>query len=85
MEEGWILTNDSSGRVTISRLDAPGDVEGLGFTEPKFKDDAAANHHVASYAAGGSFLHLLAIWLQGYRVDDETEVLPPHVWRVQQM
>ena len=83
IEEGWILTNDSSEIVTISRLDAPGDVEGLGFTEPKFPDDQRANAHVARRAASGSSLHLLAVWLQGYEVAGEIEVLPPNAWRTQ--
>ena len=81
MEEGWILTNDSSERATISRLDAPSDVEGLGFTEPKFDNDALANEFVSQQASTGSPLHLLAIWLQGYGVEDELEVEPPKTWR----
>ena len=77
IEEGWLLTNDSAGRVTIARLDDPGSVEGLDFTEPNFETDQAANDFVVHRAMEGSHVHLLAVWLQGHEVDADLQVNPP--------
>jgi hypothetical protein len=78
MEEGWLLTNDSDGRVTIARLDDPAAVvPAIGFEEPKFATDQAANDFVSAKAKAGSHCHFLACWLQGYRCNDELQVQPP--------
>jgi len=82
-KEGWILTNDSSERVTISRLDDPSSVEGLDFTEPKFQDDQEAYDTVACRAEERSPLHLLALWLQGYHTTDILEIEPPSIWEAE--
>jgi hypothetical protein len=65
--EGWTLTNDSEDRVTISRLD---EVE-------IFEDDLKANQHVLDKAMRGSRLHLKAVFLQGYRVNEPLQIEPP--------
>lgn len=75
MQEGWLLTNDDEGRVTIARLDDPSAAE-MAYSEPKLQDDQEANEYVWQRALGGSEIHLRAIWLQGYRVDDELQVGP---------
>jgi len=76
MQEGWILTNDSSGRVTIARLDDPASVPELNYTEPKFKDDQEAYEFVGKLCKMGSHLHFVAIWLQGYKTNDILECSP---------
>jgi len=80
IDEGWLLTNDSKDRVTIARLDDPKSVAGLSFTEPVFDDDAEANEFVVSRALVGSKTHMLAVFLQGYNVDDDLQVWP---WSLQ--
>ena len=79
--QGWLLSNDSSGRVTIARMDEPqawrdADVK-LGFTRQPFKDDMAAGKFVVELAANANRHALLAIWLQGYDVEESMDMPPP--------
>jgi len=77
MNEGWLLTDDSSENITIARLDDPASVPKLRYDEPKFANDQVANDFVFRKACGGSQCHVMAIWLQGYPVMTELQVLPP--------
>lgn len=77
IEEGWVLTNNSADCVCVSRLDNPADVEPpLNYTEPKFEGDEQAQGFVATRAANGSRMHILALYLCGFSVE-ESMTAPP--------
>ena len=76
-QEGWLLTNDGRGLVTVSRIDVPADHPQLGDDEPKFASDSAAYAFVVQRAIAGSRLHLLALVLCHHPVDEAMELPPP--------
>lgn len=61
LQEGWDLF-DVDGRWQLQRIDDPaGNFDLLGYSEPKFGNDAAAIIHVANRAGEGSGYHYDAI------------------------
>jgi hypothetical protein len=76
--EGWILANDGLDCTTISRIDNPTEVEPkLDYDAPRFTDDAAAQTFVIERALAGSKLHLLAIYLTGFPVEQPLDMAVP--------
>lgn len=63
MSQGWDIF-DTDGVFLIQRDDELG----------SFKDDEEAMNFVITKASTGSRLHLLALWLDGRAVDDNTIV-----------
>ena len=77
LQEGWLLTNDSSNRTYIAKLDDPASIDDLGFADPKFDCDSEAEFFVLQLAMAGSRRHMLAIYLQGFAVEEELDFHPP--------
>lgn len=75
--EGWVLTNDSFERMTIARLDDPASYDDLDYEFPVFNNDTEAIAFVVNAALNGSRHHMLAIYLQGFPVRQELDVIPP--------
>lgn len=78
MQEGWLLTNDSKGRVAIARLDDPA-AAGLDYQEPRFADDEEATLFVFAQQTllpEGS-RYGLAMWLVGAPVVQQLSRHPP--------
>jgi hypothetical protein len=78
--QGWLLTNDWSGRVTIAKLDDPQAWVDSGWpiAPPQpFKDDRAAWDYVVDKARAGDRVAMLAVWLQGYDIAKNMDMEPP--------
>jgi hypothetical protein len=81
--DGWILTNDGLDCTTISRIDNPTEAEPkLDYDAPKFTDDAAARTFVIERALASSKRHLLAIYLNGFPVEQPLDMVVPKVLKL---